>query len=218
MRKSIFLVGFRCSGKTTIGRLLAQRLGWRFLDMDEEIVEKAGKSIDKITRGGKEWKGFRQMEHDLLAKLVLVEEIVVGTGGGVLVNNVIKEGTGRSFGEINAEILSGGKNAFLVLLTCADDIIRKRMQKDEMINYESSRPILNESRAGEVGQVWADVDDRLNRKELIVNEIIKDSMKVYKARKPLYAGLTNIVIDTGINTPEEAVNLIILTYENIGKK
>src|SRR5205823_9160195 len=57
----IYLVGFMGSGKTTIGRLLAEELGWGFADLDEEIEKREGMSISQIfeTRGE---AGFRQAE------------------------------------------------------------------------------------------------------------------------------------------------------------
>lgn len=69
------------SGKTTVGRLVAGRLGYRFLDLDTLIVENAGKSIREIfDEDGEEV--FRQIETDALYSLREMHRLVIATGGG----------------------------------------------------------------------------------------------------------------------------------------
>jgi len=81
----IYLVGFMGCGKTTVGRMLARRLGWRFSDLDDDIEARAQMSINEIfDRFGEE--EFRRMEHEALRRRVA--EIargvpwVVAVGGG----------------------------------------------------------------------------------------------------------------------------------------
>jgi shikimate kinase len=69
------------AGKTTIGARLAQRLGWRFIDFDEEIVRRAGMSIADIFRTHGEM-AFRDMEQRLTAELSCVTDAVLAPGGG----------------------------------------------------------------------------------------------------------------------------------------
>jgi shikimate kinase len=69
------------SGKTTVGRLVAGRLGYRFLDLDSLIVEIAGKNIREIfDEDGEE--AFRQIETDALYSLREMNRLVIATGGG----------------------------------------------------------------------------------------------------------------------------------------
>jgi shikimate kinase len=76
-----FIIGFKNSGKTTFGRRLAKGLGLGFVDLDELIEEKNGKTIPEIyTRLGDE--AFRKLEWKALKDLVKTENIVVSTGGG----------------------------------------------------------------------------------------------------------------------------------------
>jgi len=78
----IFLIGFMGSGKTTLGKELASTLNIRFLDMDEEIERSHGKTINEIfTERGE--ADFREMESELLQRIVLMDDLVVSTGGGV---------------------------------------------------------------------------------------------------------------------------------------
>lgn len=83
--KRIFLVGFMCSGKTTLGRMLSDRLGWTFLDVDEEIQKLENMSIPEIfERKGEVY--FRRLELDLLSNLSEGEEVIISTGGGLGAN------------------------------------------------------------------------------------------------------------------------------------
>jgi shikimate kinase len=79
--RRIVLVGFMSAGKTTIGPLLADSLGWRFVDVDEEIVRRTGMSVADIFRQRGE-AVFRRLEARLTARLCSVEDTVIAPGGG----------------------------------------------------------------------------------------------------------------------------------------
>jgi Shikimate kinase len=65
----IFLVGFMCSGKSTVGKLLADKLGYTFWDIDQVIEEKEGKSIEEIFKSkGEEY--FRGLERSVLEEFL----------------------------------------------------------------------------------------------------------------------------------------------------
>ena len=79
----IYLIGFMGSGKTSIGKQVAQQLGIPFVDTDAYIVSQQGKSIAAIFAEEGE-KGFRQMEHQALLSLSKeVTDAVISTGGGL---------------------------------------------------------------------------------------------------------------------------------------
>jgi shikimate kinase len=77
----IFLVGFMATGKTTVGRILAARLGWTLVDLDEVIVSEAGQPVTRIFESEGE-AGFRAREARALAGVCREKKIVVATGGG----------------------------------------------------------------------------------------------------------------------------------------
>lgn len=82
----VYIVGMMASGKSTIGRLLADRLGMDFIDMDDAIVEKEQMSINEIFDvKGEEY--FRKLESDLLNTLKCRNSLIISTGGGAPVFN-----------------------------------------------------------------------------------------------------------------------------------
>ncbi|MBX2975496.1 MAG: shikimate kinase [Ignavibacteriaceae bacterium] len=79
--KRIFLTGFMGSGKSTLGQIIANTLGWNFLDLDKEIEKKVGKSITDIFRDEGESK-FRSIESDVLKQTSKLEDSIIALGGG----------------------------------------------------------------------------------------------------------------------------------------
>lgn len=82
----IFLTGFSTAGKSTIGPILANSLGYDFVDIDKAIVEKEKKSVVEIFREKGE-AYFRQLEYELLQRYAQAENLVVALGGGTLEND-----------------------------------------------------------------------------------------------------------------------------------
>lgn len=86
IRRQVFLLGFMGCGKTTVGKLLSLRLGWSFLDVDEEIERRQGRTIRQIfEQDGEPY--FRQVESKLLEETLArgsKESLVVALGGGTI--------------------------------------------------------------------------------------------------------------------------------------
>jgi shikimate kinase len=103
---AVFVAGFMGAGKTTVGRLLAERWGWEFLDLDERITARTGKSPAAIFANAGE-EGFRRNESEALRQLVPeispLSPKVIALGGGTLAISS------------NLEILQK-VNAFLIVL------------------------------------------------------------------------------------------------------
>jgi len=207
---SLFLNGFRGVGKSTIGSKVVEKLGWEYIEFDQELVKRAGRTIPEITKNGTSWQEFRQMEHDLLKELLQKEHIVVSASGGAPVNNIIKEGTTTTFGELNTQLYRNTPHVLIVLITASDEIIGQRIKQMELAQAETVRPILNEERAKEVQKLLEEYkDDEAKQKEILVDEIVKDSLTMYTARKPLYAALTNNIVDTSEISIDEAVAKVL---------
>ncbi|NQU41168.1 MAG: shikimate kinase [Lentisphaerae bacterium] len=83
--RNIVLIGFMGTGKTSVGRKLATALGLSFVDMDAIIEEREGRPITEIfATDGEPY--FRDLERNLVCELAAREGLVVGTGGGVVLN------------------------------------------------------------------------------------------------------------------------------------
>lgn len=94
--KRIYLVGFMGAGKTTVGRLLARKLGWKFVDLDEEIERREKRPIPEIFKEHGE-PHFRSLESRYLKHLSSSSKTVIALGGGAFIdpaNREIAEGSG----------------------------------------------------------------------------------------------------------------------------
>jgi shikimate kinase len=126
MKTNIALIGFMATGKTTIARAIAEKLGKTLVEMDVLIEQKAGKSILAIFEDDGE-SAFRQLEIDIIKEVSQGENLVIACGGGVVLNR------------INIDRLK--QNAVIVLLTVSFDVIEKRVAASTSV-----RPLLAESR------------------------------------------------------------------------
>lgn len=111
----LFLIGYRATGKTTVGRVLAARLGWTFTDVDEYIETVFGGSIAEIFAAEGE-TGFRDRESTALQALCRRDQCVVATGGGAILRP-----------ENRSLLRSAG---FVAWLTANPETIWTRLQND----------------------------------------------------------------------------------------
>ncbi len=91
---NIYLIGFRGSGKTTLGKILAKELNMNFIDIDKLIEEKENKKISEIFKEkGEEY--FRKIEHLTLKEITKQDNQIISTGGGIVIleenRKIIKE-------------------------------------------------------------------------------------------------------------------------------
>ena len=75
-------MGFMGAGKTTVGQILAEELGWQFLDLDHQIEQEAASTVSQLFAKGEEH--FRAIESKVLARVLTQEPLVLATGGGVV--------------------------------------------------------------------------------------------------------------------------------------
>ncbi len=122
---NIFLIGYRCTGKTFVGRSLAKSLGRPFLDADSELVKEQDLNISVIVRK-QGWNAFREIESDIIKRVCALDDHVVATGGGAVLNDKNVKHMKRS-----------GK---LVWLKATPETIKKRILQDK--NTKDFRPPL----------------------------------------------------------------------------
>ncbi len=121
MKENIVLIGFMATGKSTIGKRLAERLGWPFVDIDQMIEEMHGKSIEEIFRiHGEEF--FRREESNMIALVAKKPGQVIATGGGAVLR------------EMNLKALA--ENGVVVCLKAEPEVINSRVSGND-------RPLLS---------------------------------------------------------------------------
>jgi len=81
----IYLAGFMGAGKSTIGPILANTLGWNYYDLDKEIEKAKGKKITEVFKLEGE-TSFREFESTLLRKLIEKDRLIISLGGGTMTN------------------------------------------------------------------------------------------------------------------------------------
>lgn len=92
-KKLVYLTGFMASGKSTIGPILANTIGWNYFDLDRLIEQSSGKSILSIfEEDGEDY--FRTLETETLVKVSTLEFYIISLGGGTIASdtnlNIIK--------------------------------------------------------------------------------------------------------------------------------
>jgi shikimate kinase len=95
---NLYLIGYRGTGKSTVARLVAERLGWEAIDADIELERRAGRTIAAIFASDGE-PAFRDLESAVLRDLSQRSGLVVGLGGGVVLrpeNRALLRATGRT--------------------------------------------------------------------------------------------------------------------------
>ena len=124
MPENIALIGFMGSGKSTIGRLLAQRLDWRFTDTDQLVEKVTGCSIPAFFATEGE-RAFRDKETTVVLGVTMGERQVIATGGGVVLR------------EENVAALRSG--TLVIYLTAHPETIAERVSR-----RPGARPLLAE--------------------------------------------------------------------------
>ena len=113
---NIVLIGYRCSGKTAVGQILAKKLGRDFVDIDTLIEDDSGCSIEAlVSRNG--WSHFREIEKRVIKAVTTKNNQVIATGGGAVMD------------ADNVTCLK--KNSWLVWLDGTPEVLSQRMAKDQ---------------------------------------------------------------------------------------
>ena len=82
---NIYLLGFMATGKSKVGRIIAERLGWKFIDTDDEIEAMAGRTISNIfSTEGETY--FRKLEKQVINRISELKTCVIALGGGAVVD------------------------------------------------------------------------------------------------------------------------------------
>ena len=116
VKSSIALIGFMATGKTAAGKVLAEKLGKEFIELDSLIARKAGKTIPEIFQQDGEIT-FRELEIETTKEIATKKNTVIACGGGIVLN------------KINIDRLK--QECLIVYLTASPAAILKRTVGDE---------------------------------------------------------------------------------------
>lgn len=117
---ALFLIGMMASGKSTVGKALAARLGWDFFDVDREVERRTGVMVAEIFEKEGE-AGFRRRETEMMAELTIRPGCIVAMGGGA------------PLFEVNRKLLKRG--LVVRLLSTVSDVL-------ERTRFDTTRPLL----------------------------------------------------------------------------
>ena len=138
---NVVLIGYRGTGKSTVGKVVAARLGRQIVSTDQEIVRRAGSSIPDIV-AAHGWDYFRDLESAVCQDLAGRDNLVIDTGGGAILR------------EHNVEVLK--RNGRLIWLTASVETIASRIGSD------TQRPSLTGTKS-HVEEIRDVLTDRLPR-------------------------------------------------------
>ena len=162
--KNIYLIGLMGSGKTTLGKVLSKKLDKQFYDSDQVIEEKLGVNVPMIFEYEGE-AGFREREKDILKELVSKQNIVLATGGGIILS------------ESNRDLLA--KNGIVIYLKSNQKDLVLRMKNDK------TRPLLKN------GNVELIIKKLCQEREPLYEEIA--DFKIATKNKRIYEVVNEII-------------------------
>ena len=175
---NVVLTGLRGSGKSTLGRVLARLMGYRFRDTDRDIVRRAGMSInDIVAQSG--WDHFRALERQVVSEAAQLRDHVIAVGGGALVD------------EENARVVK--ENAVVVLLVCDLPVLAARIAR------HSHRPSLTgqASAEAEIAQVWEQRRDRYHAVADLTYDVSAQSGNEANDLRHKAAAIHSLLLQTG---------------------
>lgn len=134
---NIVLIGYRCTGKTSVGKKLSERFHIPFYDTDKLIEKHAGKTIREIVQE-KGWESFRKEEKAVIRRLSSLAHTVIAAGGGAVMDAENREALGR--------------NGLFIWLTADVRTILQRMEND-MAGDEQRPPLSSDSMERETSKI-----------------------------------------------------------------
>ncbi len=168
--KNIVLVGFMGTGKTTVGMIVAERLGMTFVDMDAVIEQRAGKDISRIFADDGE-QHFRSIERELVKELSGRQGLVIGTGGGIVLNS--------------DNVHDYGQTGLLVCLSASPSVILER------VSTETHRPLLEDGEKGKRileilaarKELYGAIPHQIDTTDMEQSQVVTEVEELYSAIK-----------------------------------
>lgn len=162
---NLFLIGFRCTGKSSVGKKLARQLHRRFIDTDKQLTHEQGRTIDDIV-GQDGWEAFRSMESELIERVCAADNQVVATGGGAVLDP--------------RNVRNMQQAGVLIWLQASPETIQSRMAQDP--ETRNSRPALT------TGTSMEEIEEALAARDSIYQNAMNFSVHTdFKGIDPICA-------------------------------
>lgn len=183
---NIVLTGFMGTGKSAVGREVARQLGRTFVDMDEVIAEREGRSIPEVFASSGE-SYFRRLEAALCSELAGHRGLVIATGGGALLPPANRAALGRS--------------GVLICLTATVDEILRRLYgvTDRPLLVAPDRRVRIEALLAERAAAYASIPRQIDTTGKTVEQVIETVLDIIQKRVPVRTpeGAYDIAIGSG---------------------
>ena len=177
---NIVLIGYRGTGKSTVGKVLATRLGRELVSTDKEIVKRAGRSIPEIV-AEHGWEHFRYLESQVCKDLAGRDNLVIDTGGGAILR------------QENVDAFK--RNGTLCWLTASVNTIANR------IGGDTQRPSLTGKKSF-VEEIQEVLEERIPKYQAAADHIVPtDGRSIKQLVENLLSALGSAPVDQGFREP-----------------
>jgi shikimate kinase len=224
---NIIFTGYRCTGKTSSGRRLAQLLGCAFYDADDLIIELTGRSVEQIV-AEKGWPAFREVERAVILELSGKDNCVIAPGGGAVLD------------DRNVEALK--RNGLFVWLVADTETIARRLKKDQIGGaprpslsgkpveievqeiltqrepvYRRIADLTIDTSTLSVEEVAETIAQKLKRGETgltphpsLIGKLVENEVQTILAqREPVYRRIADLIAETHAQSAEEIATRIV---------
>jgi len=156
---NIVLIGMRGSGKSAIGKKIAEILSYNFFDLDAELTTRLNKNIEQVI-SEEGWGHFREEEAITCESISHEKRAIIATGGGVILN------------EKNMKNLK--ENGIIILLTCDIGILKNRLAKDHK-NVKNRPALTDKNCESEIEHIWNQRKDLYHSHSNLTYDVSEES-------------------------------------------
>ena len=175
--KNIVLVGYRCTGKTEVGKAVARSLSFKFIDTDEQVEKDMDMGVSQIV-SEYGWPKFREIEKKAVAQVSKQAGAVISCGGGSVIDDE------------NVDNLK--RNGIVVWLGARPEVIFERMKNDS--KTDSQRPNLTgkdklseikDMLSERIGKYESVSDYQVDTSDITLDEVVSEVLTIFKRNKRL---------------------------------
>jgi len=169
MKTNIVLIGFMATGKTTVAKAIAQKLGKKYVSTDDMVAERSKKTITQIFKEEGE-REFRRLEMEAIEKASRMRNAVIDCGGGAVLNR------------INIERLKQG--GVIILLKASPKVVLERNLRDDgkrpLLEVKDQASVIRELLASRTPLYQNSADYEVDTTNLTVEEVVAKVVEIFQ--------------------------------------